>query len=115
MARQAVATTPPTIKPPFRAALSSCWCDACGPSRPSLSFQFARSWPKGAAHWQRRSGAPPFNPRQAVQKFVGVLKEYGINRVQGDAYAGQTFRSDFESEGVRYEVADMSSRHNTRV
>lgn len=57
-----------------------------------------------------QTGAPPFNPRQAVQKFVGVLKEYSIKRVLGDAYAGQTFRADFESHGVQYDVVDKS-RH----
>jgi len=52
-----------------------------------------------------QTGRPPFNPRNAVQKFAGALKEYGLSRVIGDAYAGQTFRLDFESYGIVYEVA----------
>jgi hypothetical protein len=55
-----------------------------------------------------QSGSPPFNPRHAVAKFAAILKEYKISRVVGDAYAGQTFRADFESHGVRYEVSTKS-------
>jgi hypothetical protein len=47
----------------------------------------------------------PFNPRNAVRKFAGVLKKYGLRTVTGDAYAGQTFRSDFEEHGIQYTVA----------
>lgn len=54
-----------------------------------------------------QTGAPPFNPRNAVQKFAGLLKEYGLSRVTGDAYAGQTFRLDFEAHGIAYTVAGL--------
>jgi hypothetical protein len=52
-----------------------------------------------------QTGKPPFNPRDAVRKFAGLLKTYGLSRVQGDAYAGQTFRADFSEHGITYEVA----------
>jgi hypothetical protein len=52
-----------------------------------------------------QTGKPPFNPRDAVRKFAGLVKTYGLSRVQGDAYAGQTFRADFGEHGVAYEVA----------
>lgn len=55
-----------------------------------------------------QTGAPPFNPRSAVKKFAGVLREYGVSKVTGDAYAGQTFRRDFEDEGVTYIVSDRT-------
>jgi hypothetical protein len=51
-----------------------------------------------------QSGKPPFNPRTAIVKFCGALKEYGLVRVTGDAYAGQTFRADFLEHGITYEV-----------
>ena len=53
-------------------------------------------------------GAPPFNPRDAVRKFAAELKAWGIARVTGDAYAGQTFRRDFEELGVAYTVSNRS-------
>src|SRR5215469_6536067 len=52
-----------------------------------------------------QTGRPPFNPRHAVRKFAGILKTWGLRRVHGDAYAGQTFRADFGEQGVAYQVA----------
>jgi hypothetical protein len=52
-----------------------------------------------------QTGKPPFNPRDAVRKFADLLKSYGLRRVHGDGYAGQTFRSDFGEQGIAYEVA----------
>jgi hypothetical protein len=56
-----------------------------------------------------QDGRPPFNPRSAVQKFVRALNEYGIKRVFGDAYAGETFRRDFEDEEITYIVTKHKS------
>jgi hypothetical protein len=56
-----------------------------------------------------QTGKPPFNPRDAVRKFVQLLAEYGVARVTGDAYAGQTFRADFEQLGIAYSVAPAKS------
>jgi len=55
-----------------------------------------------------QTGAPPFNPRDAVRKFVAALKVWRVSRVVGDAYAGQTFRADFEAEGISYETSDQT-------
>lgn len=50
----------------------------------------------------------PFDPRQAIERFVPILREYGISRVTGDNYAGRTFVSDFERHGISYDVAGLS-------
>ena len=55
-----------------------------------------------------QTGAPPFNPRKAVEKFADLLKEYDLTTVVGDAYAGQTFRLDFSGLGINYVVSDKS-------
>lgn len=52
----------------------------------------------------KQNGEPPFNPRAAVMKFVGTLHAYGVRRVTGDAYAGLTFRQDFEDNKIAYTV-----------
>ena len=52
-----------------------------------------------------QTGSPPFNPRDAVHKFALEMQAWGISRVTGDAYAGQTFRSDFEQARISYVVA----------
>lgn len=55
-----------------------------------------------------QTGAPPFNPRLAVRKFADLLREYGLHRVTGDAFAGETFRKDFQDEGIFYDVSALS-------
>jgi hypothetical protein len=52
-----------------------------------------------------QSGAPPFNPRHAVTKFAELAKTYRCTQIVGDAYAGETFRRDFESHGIRYQIS----------
>jgi len=59
-----------------------------------------------------QTGQPPFNPRDAVRKFSAEIKAYGLSRVQGDAYAGQTFRLDFQAEGITYDVTQQSTSDN---
>jgi hypothetical protein len=50
----------------------------------------------------------PFNPRHAVAKFGNILRQWKITHVVGDAYAGQTFRADFEALGIQYTVSERS-------
>lgn len=52
----------------------------------------------------KQAGNPPFNPRAAVKRFARVIKEYGARKVVGDAYAGLTYRQDFEEEGIEYQL-----------
>jgi hypothetical protein len=57
----------------------------------------------------KQDGEPPFNPRNAVRKFAAILKSYGVRSVTGDNYAGNTFKSDFEVEGIRYHPSSRIS------
>jgi hypothetical protein len=56
-----------------------------------------------------QNGRPPFNARHAVAKFAGILKEYGLSAVQGDAFGGLTYRQDFAALGVAYTVVKPST------
>jgi hypothetical protein len=56
-----------------------------------------------------QAGRPPFDPRAAVKKFAGVLREYHLGQVTGDAYAGETFRRDFAAEQINYVVSPLSA------
>jgi hypothetical protein len=55
-----------------------------------------------------QTGGVPFNPRDAVRKFAVVLTSGGLSQVTGDAYAGQTFRRDFEDLGIAYSVSSLT-------
>jgi len=52
---------------------------------------------------EKQSGRPPFSPRVAIAKFAGILKSYGISKVTGDNFAGNTFKADFEGHGIAYQ------------
>jgi hypothetical protein len=51
---------------------------------------------------EKQAGNTPFNPRDAVRKFAGLVKSYGLRKCFGDAYAGETFKRDFENEGIQF-------------
>jgi hypothetical protein len=55
-----------------------------------------------------QDGRPPFNPRNAVRKFVRTMRDFGIRTVIGDNYAGNTFKSDFEDQGIHYILSEES-------
>ncbi len=49
---------------------------------------------------------PPFNPKDAIGRFVGVLQAYRVARVMADTYGTKAptldFRREFEARGVAY-------------
>jgi hypothetical protein len=51
---------------------------------------------------------PPFDPRRAVERFVAVLKEYGVRSIVLDNYAGETFKQDFQRFGISHRVSELS-------
>ncbi len=55
-----------------------------------------------------QTGRPPFSPRDAVRKFVAMLRDYRVDRVVGDRYAGETFRGDFREAEIEYEVSRLT-------
>jgi hypothetical protein len=57
------------------------------------------------AHLSAQTGKPPFNPRHAVKKFAGILKEYHIDSFVGDNYAGEIFKADFAEQAISYRSA----------
>ena len=54
---------------------------------------------------EKQLGVTPFDPRRAVQRFAGILHEYHLSTVTGDAYAGLTFRKDFEACDITYKLS----------
>jgi phage terminase large subunit-like protein len=57
----------------------------------------------------KQPGPPPFDPRYAVARFCDVMQQYKISKVYGDAFAGQTFRKDFQARDIVYEVRSTSA------
>jgi hypothetical protein len=55
-----------------------------------------------------QAGKPPFDPRHAVLKFAELLRDYRASSVVGDRYAGETFRADFQRQGIGYQVSALT-------
>jgi hypothetical protein len=51
---------------------------------------------------------PPFDPVAAVPRFCRVLRRYRVSAITGDAYAGQTFKTQFEANGVGYNTCELT-------
>jgi hypothetical protein len=53
-----------------------------------------------------REVKPPFDPSTVVDDFCIALKQYRINRVTGDRYAGEWPREQFRKRGIGYICSD---------
>jgi hypothetical protein len=52
-----------------------------------------------------REQRPPFSPEAVVTEFTAVLKNYGVDEVKGDAYAGAWPTEAFRKVGIVYRPA----------
>lgn len=55
-----------------------------------------------------RTVAPPFDPETVVGSMCDTLREYGLQKVVGDRYAGEWVPAAFRKRGVTYEASERS-------
>lgn len=55
-----------------------------------------------------RTVAPPFDPEIAVQTMAATLRDYGLDEVSGDQYAGEWPVSAFRKHNITYRPSDRS-------
>lgn len=85
--------------------------DMSGGSSADAVLAIGHSDPEGRAVLdllQNQGQSPPFEPRKAVTRFANTLKAWGLSRIMGDHYAGETFIADFRSHGITYVVCDKN-------
>ena len=58
---------------------------------------------------EKQIGGAPFSPRAAVPHFARLLGDYGVAKVTGDSFAGNTFKVDFAEQRIGYDVAPPKS------
>ncbi|RWM04571.1 MAG: hypothetical protein EOR68_02875 [Mesorhizobium sp.] len=88
------------------------WVDMSGGSNDDAVLAISHKDTGGRVvldHISSQHGKAPFNPREAVAKFARTLRQYGLQKVTGDAYAGETFVHDFAEHGIRYRKSDLKS------
>jgi hypothetical protein len=101
-----------TVRPPEPGVQYRAFVDMSGGSSDDAVLAIAHRDRAGLAVLDLvldQGARPPFDPNAAVSRFVRALQPYGITRVCGDAYAGETFRRQFEQQGVGYAVAEWST------
>ena len=93
--------------PPMGGTSYVAFCDPSGGSSDSMTVAVAHRGKDGAAVLDViRERTPPFSPDDTVREFAGVLKSYGITRVQGDRYGGEWPVERFRAHGVEYEASE---------
>lgn len=100
-----------TVRRPERGISYTAFVDMSGGSSDDAVLALGHADTDGCGVLDRvldQGARPPFDPRAAVERFVTVLREYRVGTVTGDAYAGETFRADFERHGIGYELSDRS-------
>ena len=101
-----------SVRPPEPDAEHAAFVDMSGGSRDDAVLAIGHRDADGRAVIDLladQGPRPPFNPMAAVGRFVRHLQEYGVTRVTGDRYAGETFRCAFEDAGIDYDVAEKSA------
>ena len=99
------------VRLPERGIQYHAFVDMSGGSSDDATLGIAHRNKEGRAILDRvmdQGQRPPFDPRKAIERFVNVLKEYGLRTVVGDAYAGETFRADFQGKGISYRVSELT-------
>lgn len=55
-----------------------------------------------------REAQAPLSPKLVTAEFAGVFKSYHVSEIEGDRYAGEWPREEFQKHGVHYRVAEKS-------
>ncbi len=93
--------------PPISGASYVAFVDPSGGSSDSMTLTVAHRDKFGLGILDCiREARPPFSPESVVDEFCSTLKQYHINRVCGDRYAGEWPRERFRMCGVIYELSE---------
>jgi len=99
------------VRPPEDGINYCAFVDMSGGSSDDATLAIANKDSEGRAILDcilNQGPRPPFDPRKAVERFAGVLKDYRISTVTGDRYAGETFREDFRGHGIEYKISSLT-------
>jgi hypothetical protein len=55
-----------------------------------------------------REAQAPLSPKAVTQEFAAIFKAYHVSEIEGDRYAGEWPREEFQKWGVNYRVAEKT-------
>jgi hypothetical protein len=97
------------VRPPVPGVTYAGFVDMCGGSKDDAVLAIAHRDASGRVVLDAivdQGARPPFDPNTAVDRFVRTLRAYRVTSVAGDRYAGETFRRQFEAQGIAYAIAE---------
>ncbi len=82
--------------------------DPSGGSQDSMSLAIGHHENGKATLDCIRENRPPFSPAAVTEEFSELLKQYHVNTVVGDRYAGEWPREQFRKHGIEYKPAEKT-------
>ena len=55
-----------------------------------------------------RGAWPPFDPRNVINEYALLLKEYGVTGVVGDNYSAAWAETAFKGAGIEYKRSELA-------
>ncbi|WP_063621721.1 terminase large subunit domain-containing protein [Bradyrhizobium sp. Ec3.3] len=99
-------------RPPIKGATYYAFADPSGGSSDSMTLAISHVETKGGKPIgvldAVREIHPPFSPETAVKEFAGLLRIYGIRRVNGDRYGAEWVAEAFRKAGLEYRSSELS-------
>ncbi len=80
----------------------SAFYDGSGGRNDAAAVSIAHLDGRKVVHDLIRNFPSPHNPYQVIADMAGILKQWGIRRVMGDAYAGEFSSAAWASHGIGY-------------
>jgi hypothetical protein len=94
--------------PPVAGVRYSAFVDPSGGSSDSMTLCIGHRQDGTVVVDALREWRAAFDPESAVEEFCALLKQYRVDRVSGDRYAGEWPRQAFRKRNVEYKVAEQT-------
>jgi len=91
-----------TMLEPVTAEKYLAFCDPSGGRQDAMTLAIGHRKDNKSVLDRLEVAFPPFNPREVVAKFAGILGDYYISKVEGDKYSGEWVTQAFRDFGVTY-------------
>jgi hypothetical protein len=89
-------------RPPERGKRYFGFCDPSGGSNDAMTLAIAHNEGDRVILDALRERRAPFKPSEVVHEFGQLLKQYQCTTVEGDRYAGEWPREQFQKRGITY-------------
>ena len=97
----------PIELPPKGGIVYRAFCDASGGRGDAFTIAIGHKADDRTVVDVVRGRLAPFNPKDVVEEYAALLREYGCPSVRGDNYSAEWVTTAFKDLGVKYERAEL--------